>query len=425
VQGDTELEVALRQSLAQAAAGIRPARADLAGRVTVAGRRRRVARAPVAALSVVAATMVASGVLFHAPEPTVSPYYGVALVEPTPQSTPAPSSTVERPARTADPMPELDGRVGRIVPDAGAGDLGASLVLASNDGTGIDLRHVRGVVAAYRIGSGWALVTGGDHPRLYWVSEREPPTLVLAGLDALAVDRAQVAWRRGPAMSTATISPAGKLEDRVEVRTAEDSRDPVGFLGEAVLLRDPDASAAPWGIWRPAHDDYRPFLPTQVAEIFGTLPDGRTAVGLIPVGAGRCLALLDVDQGLTVGKTACLPLVPASGHPVVVSPDGRWLIATAATTAETAGGLDADNPPRGATVLVDLTAAFAGSADAVTEVEGVPGPSGRALWPDAATVIYPADGGVVQLRPAALVAGGEDAAELWPTSGDLIVLVEV
>jgi hypothetical protein len=426
VQGDTDLEVALRRSLSQAASGARPARADLAGRVMTAGRRRRVTRAPVAALAVVAATMVASGVLFYAPEPAVSPYYGVALVEPTPQSTPSP--TVELPAPTADPMPQLDDRVGRIVPHAGDDRVGAGLVLARNDGTGIDLRHVRGVVSAHRIGTGWALVTGGDHPRLYWVTERQAPTLVLAGLDALAVDRARVAWRRGSAMSTATISPAGQLEHRVEVGATGELRDPVGFLGDAVLLRDaaPDAHAVRWGIWRPAHDDYRPTVSARVVEVFGTLPDGRTAVGLIPVGAARCLALLDVDEGLAVGKTACLPLVPASGHPAVVSPDGRWLISAAAAAEETAATVDGgDDSGSTATVLIDLTAAFAGAGDAVTEVEGVPGPVGRALWPDEATVIYPVDGGVVQLQPAALVAGGEDAAELWPTAGDPIVMVEV
>jgi hypothetical protein len=436
-QAQADLEQAVRRSLAGAATGVRLPGADLAGRAAAVGRRRRRVRGAGSALAVVAATMVASGLMLHQPEPSANPYLGLAIVDPVPQP---PDVDIPGPAPTARPMPALDGRAGRITTAA----TGAGLVLSTGHGSDIDLRHVRGVVSAHRVGDGWALVTGGDHPGLYWLTADQPPMLLLSGADTVVLDRERVAWRHGSTLSVATIAPSGRLEQRTDRDRAGAAPAPVRFVGDRVLVSAPTAGAGPgaggWGVWQPGDDEVG--ATAEVVEVFGALPDGRNAVGLVPVAGQMCLATLDTAQALRVGQTACLPLLPAVGHLAALSPDGRWLVGTADAAAGSPGAargvpdgvlVDGDTAsPTGTrvtrmvTVLVDLFAAFSGSAGAVTEVDGAPAPTGRAVWPDAATVLYPADGGVVvSFTPEQWLAGSAGAVEVLAHVGDPVVLVEL
>lgn len=437
VEARTDLEQAVRRSLTGAAADVRPTGADLAGRAIRVGRWRRAWRGISGALALLATTMVASGVLLHQPQPTVSPYLGVGLVAPTPQ----PDPTVPAPSLAARSMPALEGHTGWIA--AGATD--DRLVLSAGGEADIDLRHVRGVVSASRAGDGWALVTGGDHPRLHWVSERHPPRLVLSGMDTLVVAGEQVAWRRGVLLGSARISASGSLEQRSTVEVSAPAPDPVGFLGDAVVLRSPSSpGAGSWGLWRPDVDHAPQSVSTPVTAVFGAMPDGQTAVGLVPETGGQCLALLDGARGLAADRVVCLPRLPAADLPASLSPDGRWLLgshrppgsADAPGTDEGSGpGVDgpavvdgaagAVEDPAAVTLLVDVQAAFAGAPTAVAEVGGAPAPLGRAVWPDQASVYYPVPGGVVHLRPELWLAGDEGAVEVLPHPGDPVVLVEL
>jgi hypothetical protein len=436
VKAQADLEQAVRRSLAGAASGVRPTGADLAGRAAAVGRRRRRVRGAGSALAIVATTMVASGLVLHHPEPTINPYLGIAVVDPVPHPTDA---DIPAPAPAARPMPALDGHAGRIATAAN----GTGLVLSTGQGSDIDLRHVRGVVSAHRIGDGWAVVTGGNHPGLYWLTAQNSPTLLLSGADTVVLERERVAWRRGSTLSVATISATGRLEQRTDRELAGAAEAPVRFLGDRVLLGvsppKADPGAGVWGVWRPGDDEVG--VTTVVVEVFGALPDGRDAVGLVPVSGQTCLATLDAAQALRVGRTACLPLLPAAGYTAALSPDGRWLVGTADAPAGGPGPspevpdgvvvVDGAGSPAGArvtrmvTVLVDLFAAFSGAADAVTEVHGVPGPTGRAVWPDSATVLYPADGAVVRLAPEQWLAGSSGAVEVLAHGGDSLVLVEL
>ncbi len=439
VEARTDLEQAVRRSLTGAAAEMRPTGADLAGRAIRAGRWRRARRGAGGALALLATTMVASGVLLHQPPPTVNPYLGVGLVAPTPQ----PDPTVPAPSPAARPMPALEGHAGWIA--AGATD--DRLMLSAGGEADIDLRHVRGVVSAHRAGDGWALVTGGEHPRLHWVSERHPPRLVLSGLDALVVADERVAWRRGTELGSARISAAGSLEQRSTVEVSAPAPDPVGFLGETVVLGaapSPGAGNGNWSLWRPGVDRAPLSVSTPVTAVFGAMPDGPTAVGLVPETDRQCLALLDGARALAADRVECLPALPSAERPASLSPDGRWLLgshrppgsADARGTVQ-GSGPDADGAvvvdgaagavEEGAavTVLVDVQAAFAGAQSAVAEVGGVPAPLGRAVWPDQVSVYYPVDGGVVHLRPELWMAGDEGAVEVLPFPGDPVVLVEL
>jgi hypothetical protein len=437
VEAQTDLQQAVRRSLAGAAADMRPTGADLAGRAIRVGRWRRVWRGASGALALRATTMVASGVPLHQPPPTVSPYLGVGLAAPTPQ----PDPTVPASPPAARSVPPLEGHAGWIA--AGATD--DRLMLSVGGEADIDLRYVRGVVSAHRAGDGWALVTGGEYPRLHWVSERHPPRLVLGGVDTLVVADERVAWRRGVVLGSARISASGSLAQRSTVEVSVPAPDPVGFLGDVVVLRSPSSSGAgSWGLWRPDVDHAPRAVSTPVTALFGAMPDGQTAVGLVPETDGQCLALLDGAHGLTADPVVCLPSLPVADSPASLSPDGRWLLGShrppgSADAPETVqgSGPGTDGPAvvdgvagaveeaAAVTVLVDVQAALAGAQTAVAEVGGVPPPLGRAVWPDQVSVYYPVPGGVVHLHPELWMAGDEGAVEVLPHPGEPVVLVEL
>jgi hypothetical protein len=389
---------------------VRPSGADLAGRSVGSYRRWRALRGTAGVAAIVAATAVAGGLLTHPGSPP--PELGFAYVAPAPDRD-------RDPDPDPDPDPDTQPEPGRMAPatepepllvrhhwlvfDAPVGtvsrDTDGRLLLATGDGSGINLRPIREVVSAYRVGEGWAVVGGGDRTRLWWVTRQHRPLLVLGSLDALAVDRSKVAWRRGPVLSAAHLSTAGELERQVDTRLVGREVDPLGFLGDAVLLGPAgpagadgaDGGDAGLDTWRPAEGTYQPGR-TGVDRVFGALPGGRTAVGLVRVDGRPCLARLDVDRRLIVGDTACPARLPETG-PAALSPDGRWLFGAGP-------------------VLIDLGAAFAGEPDAATQVTGAPDAAGTPVWPDAGSVVYVSDDGVVRVWPDRVMSGAPHPAEV-------------
>ncbi|MEU2611341.1 hypothetical protein ABZ570_07110 [Micromonospora sp. NPDC007271] len=375
---DDELERALRDTLTRRVATPRPLAADPAGmalrRARRVGRRRTLTGL---ALAGVATVLVTTGMAqFGGPSgqqgtPTV------VLGDPrgfTPGPLPTESTVPPPPAGPV--RPELDLIVGDW--------------LYTNGGERWELTGVNTLERAQRVANhgGWLLtstVTAAGRT-LWWM----PPTggapqVVLASADAVAVaaDGRQVAWRDGAEIFAAGVV-AGQL--LATVRTAAPAGAvPVGFAGDAVLIRQTDRGG--FRVWRPPVDDQLGAANRDVLNVYGTRPDGRV-VGQISAGAPRrpCLALLDPARNLAPVRTDCGPNLAADGRGEV-SADGRWLLV---------------NGARDSALLVDLgTLGSGGSArPAGPAVTGVVTwtRSGAALHVDAA-------GALVRVRPDEVAAG--------------------
>lgn len=392
----------------QAARGRLP-RTDLAGAAISRGGRTRRRRQLVGLLAVIGATVLAAGVLLQdwqgSAGSSVGPAAGrighPATVSPTP----------DRPAEPAyDPALPVT-LAADLVGDGAAGDR----VLATGDGRTMSLDAVGTVGSAHQVGAGWAVVSGDPGTtRLWWVDPGGVAVSRLAGMDAIAVEHDQVAWRRGAVLATARLSSQGELVQRSTTAAPDGDGLPVGFLGEAVLLASTDPAG--WDTWLPTAGDHRPAWNYQLSRVYGALPDGQGVVGLVPPepgadGSGGCLARLDVDRRLTPTELACLPGDGLSvAGPAALSPHGRWLV----TTTE-----DPDAGP----VLVDLAAAFA-EQPAVTPIPDVAVPTGTPVWLDPERVVLPTADGLVRLVPERLLAGAPDAVEVMPLAGATVQVVE-
>jgi hypothetical protein len=289
----------------------------------------------------------------------------------------------------------------------GAG-AGGGLVLVTGVGEVIDLGPVTGVVSAHRVGGGWAVVSGEPGTaRLWWVSADRGPVSLLAGMDSIAVDGPQVAWRRGVVMFAAVLSGTGQMERRVITPAPDTDGQPVSFAGDTVLLRRAEPQG--WDTWRPSLGDYQPRWTDEVLRVYGGLPGGG-AVGLVPggAGAGPCLALLDLERGLAAGGRTCPAEELSADGPAAVSPESRWLLVT--------GWSPAGPDPRARTLLVDLAllADGAPAGQVVTGVEGVAPATGRPVWSGPDQVLFPTPDGLARLWPERLVGGADGAVELIP-----------
>lgn len=423
------LENLVRRSLADQAGAAnagKPSHGDLAGAAISRARRRHRRRTVLALGSVVMATVLATGAWFqgwHAVDQSpefgaVSGFLGDSSENPTPQ----PESTV----RLA-----TDEQLARTLPAdlVGAGADGG-LVLAPASGDAIVLPGVRDVVAAQRLGDGWAVVSGqGGTQRLWWVSANQAPVSVLAGADAIALSGQQVSWQRGSLLSTAVLSSGGELGPRVSTGGLRDGVRPVGFVGEAVLLArsDPGSakagretrggqapSADAWDIWHPQQGDYRPGGNHGVTRVFGALPGQDAAVGLVPEepGADRwCFARLGLTPVLAVEETRC-PASPvadslAANPAAAISPDGRWLVT---------GGQDP--------LLVDLAELFAVPiSEAVHEVPVAQRVAATPTWLGTDRVVLPADDRLLQVWPARVATQERSAVQESPLTGPAPVIV--
>jgi hypothetical protein len=412
VEPPRHLENELRRSLGHQAAAVLPSGADLFGSALRRGRRRRRLRGGAGLVAVVAATVVASGLLLHSPAPApVAGQLGFAYPQAVQLAHPPVTTTLHV-------VPELADHqwlsFGAPVGVVGYDDRD-QLLLATGDGVVVNLRQLRQVSYVHPVGDDWMVVADGWRDTLWRVGDQATPQLVLGKLDALTVDRSRLAWRRGEMLSAARLSRIGELERQIDT-PVPDGVDPVGFLEDAVLLRHrgQDGSPAGFGLWRPAFGAYQSAPATEVVRVYGARAGSDTAVGLVTIANQPCLAILNVEAGLAVETTACLPVLPGTG-PAAVSPDGRWLLGTVAGE-EVAGGAAV-----GEAVLVDLDAAFAGDPSASILLEGIAGPRLAPLWSNSGAAVFVSEGKAVRVQPDRLISGGSRPVERVAVPGEPVV----
>jgi hypothetical protein len=407
-QGDEAWEGEVRRLFADRADRARHPGTDLAGTAISRARRARRRRNVIGLATVVAGTMLATGVLLHdwRGEGTRSGDESEFEV--------ISEGTDEDRTPPADPRPRL--AIGRALPVASAADVigtatTGGLVLTTAGGETLPLGPIREVVSAHRFGEGWAVVSGGwGTARLWWVSTGREPVALLAGMDAIVFGHGQVAWQRGVVLSAASLSGDGQLVGQVDTTAPRGGGRPVGFLHGSVLLERTESTG--WDTWRPGQGDYRPTWTDEVVRVYGPLPDGASSVGLVETRAGTegsCLARLDAELG--VDGTSCVTTqeLPADG-PAAVSPNGQWLL-----TGGTA--------PAGS-MLVDLPTAFGGQPDqAVTALAEAPVTSTAPVWLGPDRVVFATADSLVQLWPDRLRAGADDAVEQIPLHGATALVI--
>jgi hypothetical protein len=398
----------VRTSLAGQAERVRYSRPDLAGTAIVRAGRARRRRTVVGLAAVLLGTLLATGALLQdwtADDAGGGSEYSAVTGQRdgvTPGPTPPPTEGVGLAADQAVPD--------EVSADVVGGADGGGLVLATTDGQRLDLAPVRQVDSAHRLGDGWALV-GGDPgiTRLWWVTAGQEPRSLLAGMDAIVVQQGQVAYQRGALLATGRLSADGQLYDEVSTAAPQGDGQPVGFVDDSVLMSRTGSTG--WDTWHPASGDYQPTWTDQVIRVYGPIPDGPAAVGLVPPepGArGACLARLDKE--LVASQVSCVSEELPAEAPAAVSPQGRWLLASAP-----------EDP-----VLVDLTDVFdpQRKAAAVTALTEVGGPAATPVWLGADRVVFATDDSLIQLWPDRLRAGAADAVQQVPLLGVSPVLVQ-
>jgi len=402
----------LRRCLTDQASLGRAPGTDLAGTAIARGRRVRRRRQAAGLVSVVGATVLATGIAFH-------DWQGPAA-----GGGPGPATELVRDSVTAGPPPQQPARLAAdpalaeelAVDLVGAGSAGG-VVLATGDGRTIDLGPVDEVTSAHRVGESWAVVSGGPGTtRLWWVGRDRAPVPLLAGMDAIVVERAQVAWRRGALLATATLSGRGALVDQATTAAPDGPGQPVGFLGRTVLLARSDPAG--WDTWRPVRGDYVPSWTDQVLRVYGALPGGQSAVGLVPpaagpaaAGGGACLARLELIDRLTPAQAGCPVGGLSADAPAALSPEGRWLIAT----------VEGDDP---GPVLVDVAAALAEQPAAVVRVPELAGLAGRPVWLDSGQALVPTAETLVRVVPEKLLAGLPGGVEVMAVTWVGLLVVQ-
>lgn len=381
---EDELERALRQTLAGRVAAPRPLAADPAGavlrRARRTGRRRTLTGL---ALAGVATVLVTTGMAQLGGPGGQGGTPTVVLGDPSGFSA-SPLPTASNPAPGKGPVrAELDLIVGSWLDTSG--------------GERRELTGVSGVDRAQRVPDygGW-LVTSAVTPAgrtLWWVPPNgSAPQVLLAGADAVVVspDGRQVAWRDGPYLQAAAVVGGQLLAgSRAPVPAGAT---PVGFAGDAVLVRQPDRGGV--SVWRRAEGGVPGAANPDVLAVYGALPDGRV-VGLVSAGTPRqpCVALLDPARGLTPVRTGCGSGLATDGLGGV-SADGRWLLLNAA---------------RRSALLVDL--ANLGSA-AANHPAG-PAVAGVVAWTRGGAALHvDATGGLVRVRPDRVLAGEAPTASV-------------
>lgn len=415
--GKSEWGDAVRRSLTDAVATVRPSGADLAGRAIAAGRRVRRRRNATGLAAVLAAMVVfiggwlSAGSMTAPPSqfgPVGAPLSGVVDGDQPAEVTPR-SSPPGRPARLAD----AGLAAAEIAADLLGDGVDGSLVLAPHDGDAQALGPIQQPVSAHRVGDGWAVVSGEPGGlRLWWVAPGGDPAPLLVEMEAIVVEDGRAAWQKGVVLAVGSFSAEGSLVGIVTSTAPEDGQ-PVGFLGGAVLMARTDPEGRSWDTWHPSDHSYQPAWTRAVTRVYGALGDGAGGVGLVPppVGVeGACLARLGERAPLDVGQTVCVGEQLAADGPAALSPAGRWLVAT--------------TPERGL-MLVDLVAVFEDSGrDAVTAMTGVAAPVTAPVWVAPDRLLVPTGEGLVEVRADGLRARATDAIGKIPSTGPLPLVVE-
>lgn len=404
-------ESEVRGCLADRAAGPAPLpRNDLAGTAIARGRQRQRRRQLAGLVAVVGATVLATGALMQG-------LPGGGGGQPGPASGVIGDPAIERSGDPDEPTtlagdPAL--AVTLAVDLVGAADAGEGPVLATGDGRMLDLSAIGEVVSAHRVGEGWAVVSGGSGTaRLWWVRARQPPKPVLAGMDQIVVDQARVAWRRGAVLAAAQLSGDGELRNRSTTAAPDGDGRPAGFLGETVLLAGSDPGG--WDTWHPG-GDYQPGWNAQVVRVYGELPDGESAIGLVrpePDADQPCLARLDLQRKLAPTEVRCQAGELSADAPAALSPEGDWLI-----TVGGAGGGAGTGP-----VLVDVAEALA-DRPAVTPVRSLSSLAGPPVWADPARALVRSGDRLVRVDSERLHTGAPNAVEKFDRSQGVLVVVQ-
>lgn len=381
---EDELERALRQTLAGRVATPRPLAADPAGavlrRARRTGRRRTLtglALAGVATVLVTTGMAQLGGPAGQGGTPTV------VLGDPR--------------GFSASPLPTASTPVSGKGPVRAELDLIVGPWLDTSGGERRELTGVSGVDRAQRVPDygGW-LVTSAVTPAgrtLWWVPPNgSAPQVLLAGADAVVVspDGRQVAWRDGSHLQAAAVV-GGQILAGSRV-AAPAGATPVGFAGDAVLVRQPDRGGV--SVWRRAEGGVPGAANPDVLAVYGALPDGRV-VGLVSAGTPRqpCVGLLDPARGLTPVRTGCGPALATDGLGGV-SADGRWLLL---------------NTARRSALLVDL----AGLGAAAANHPAGPAVAGAVAWTRSGAALHvDATGGLVRVRPEQVLAGERPTASV-------------
>ncbi|TYC23985.1 hypothetical protein FXF52_12800 [Micromonospora sp. MP36] len=375
---EDELERALRETFTRRAETPRPLAADPAGvalrRARRTGRRRTLTGL---ALAGMATALVTTGVAQLGGPAGQGRTPTVVLGDPR-GFTPSPLPT----ASTApSPMPD---------PVRAELDLVIGSWLHTSGGERRELAGAGPIERAQRVPDygGWLITSAATTAgrTLWWVPPNgSPPQVLLAGADAVAVavDGRQVAWRDGPELHAAGLV-GGQLVATTRA-AAPQGAVPVGFAGDAVLIRQPGRGG--FSVWRRSAGGLPGAANRDVLNVYGELPDGRV-VGQVSAGTPRrpCLALLDPARALATVRTGCGPQLATDGLGGV-SGDGRWLLV---------------NGTRKNALLVDLgtlgaTVAARAAGPAVTGVVAW-SRGGVALHVDAASQL-------VRVRPDRVLAG--------------------
>lgn len=337
--------------------------------------------------------------------------------------------------------------------------------LVTVDGSTIDVSFAGEVSQAYRVAEGWLVVgvpAGAARASVWLVTASGHRHTLLSAVDGVAFDSTsrRVAWRAGSQVYLGALA-GGQLSQQEQSATVAGAAVPVGFVAGAVLLGR--GRLGGYDLWWPDRGVYQPAWAQTAAVVYGSLADGRTAVGQVvvdaatvggvaAVGERRCLALFDAafqtaaaseratagDSGnpgggsptgekAGTGPKAGSPGGAKSGRsesespvrtlcglglgarsPGWVSPDGRWLV--------TGVG--------GRTVLVDLLARPGARPQVLS-----PGPpvAGGVAWLDTQTVVLATGSGkaVMRLRLDELRGKQADGVKQWsiPVAAKEAVLV--
>lgn len=383
-------EQELRRVLTGRAAQAPPLRPDLAGRVLARARRSARRRSVAGIAAVVCLTMVSTGILipdwWSAEQRRLGAVSGA--VEKTEEYI-RPSLLLPSDERLAETL-AVD--VLREVPNRG-------VVFSTAWGEQYELAQVGQVQAAQRLETGWVVASGQPgSQRLSWVDPPSPPISLLAGLDQLVLDGDRVAWLKLGVLATARVVD-GELVERVTTTLTGDGVELVGLLGSRVLLRQFDEDGVQWDFWDPARGPYRPAWSGYPVAVFGLLPDGERAVGLVPDPTGEggvCLAALALTSWSEAAATRCLPAGSTPFGPAVISPDRRLML-----VASEGGGV----------LLVQLDQLFDAEADPVVPVPGMSWPGLAPVWLGGDRVLWTEGNQLVVLWPERLLQGSARALE--------------
>jgi hypothetical protein len=394
----THLEDELRDSLARQARHVSSpppdpeVLADLAVRRAHAVRRRhRTAGATVVAVFVLLVGLGAVYLPVREPSRPVAVPSRPALLTPAAQLPPTIPGDVGRLHQKARSVPKLPV------------DVVADDQLVTVDGSAIDVSFAGEVSQAYRVADGWLVV--GEPERaagmsIWLLTADGHRQTLLSGVAGVAFDVVgrRVAWRSGPRVYLGGLRADGQIQS-TRSAVVDGSAVPVGFAAGAVLLAR--GRAGGYDVWWPDRGIHHPAWAQTAVAVYGSLADGRTAVGQVVVDAAT------VGSSLAVGERHCLALFDTASRSAVradrdrvaqakpvqtrcgvrlsmrspgwVSPDGRWLVTSAG----------------GRTVLVDLTA----SPPAKPQVLS-PGPpiEGGVAWLDKQTVVLTTSSGKAVMR---------------------------